>query len=391
MFVEEIEKHLTEKLLPFWTKLRDDEYGGYYGLLDANLNLDKKAVKGCILNSRILWFFSNSYMVLKDEKYLDEARHGYEFLKNACYDHEMGGIYWSVSFDGKPLDTMKHTYNQAFAIYALSSYYLASKDKEALDLALKIFNVIETKCKDEVGYMEAFSRDFVEISNDALSENGVMAKKTMNSLLHIMEAYTELYKASKLPDVKEKLVDILNTFTDVIFNEKLERLEVFFDKDYNSIIDLHSYGHDIEASWLMDVAAKELNDPYMDSKIKKVTKILAEKIYARAFDGHSLLNECEKGIDNESRIWWIQAETVVGFINAHEKEAADKKFYDGAVSVWDFIKNHVVDKRDGSEWLWEVTKEGNPLYEHAIVEPWKCPYHNGRMCLEVIKRLKQEE
>jgi len=388
--VNDIKNHLKTVIIPFWTKLKDEQYGGYYGLLTNDLVLDKKAVKGCILNSRILWFFSSAYLELKDKELLSSATHAYEFLKNHCLDREEGGVFWSVSFDGKPDDTMKHTYNQAFAIYALSSYYAASGEKEALELALDIFRLIEKKCRDEYGYMEAFDRGFHEISNEALSENGILAKKTMNTALHILEAYTELYRVSGDERVKDKLCEILDTFADKIYNPELKRLEVFFDEKYNSIIDLHSYGHDIEASWLLDLATTVLNIPEYEQKIGIITSVLADKIYGRAFDGHSVLNECEKGIDNTHRVWWIQSEAIVGFVNAYER-SADIRYLDGARNVWKYIKDNLVDKRPGSEWFWEVDENGIPYREHDIVEPWKCPYHNGRMCLEVIRRLSSLE
>ena len=388
MFVEEIREHLTDCIIPFWKKLRDDEFGGYYGWVGYDLVTDKRAEKGCILNSRITWFFSNAYMLLGDESLLDEARHGYEFLKNHCIDKENGGVYWSLSYDGKPLDTTKHTYNQAFSIYALSAYYEASKDDEALKLAKELFKVIETKCMDELGYMEAFSIDFKPESNEKLSENGVMAEKTMNTLLHVLEAYTELYKVSKDEAVRDRLLWIVKTFKDKVYNPKLSRQEVFFDREYNSLIDLHSYGHDIETSWLMDRTIEVLDDINLAKEIYPITEELTRKVYEEAFDGHSLANECEKGVVNEHRIWWVQAETVVGFVNAFERNREKREYLEAAKSEWEFIKEHVIDKRTGSEWFWEVDKNGKPYEGRPIVEPWKCPYHNGRMCIEVISRLR---
>ncbi len=262
MFVEEIKKHLVEHIIPFWEKLKDDTYGGYYGYMGYDLKLDKQCEKGCILNSRILWLFSSAYTLLKDEKLLKDATHAYDFMKKYCVDSEYGGIYWSVTYDGKPLDTTKHTYNQAFAIYALSAYYEASKDKEALKLAKKLFELIEENCKDDYGYLEAFDRKFEPVENDKLSENGVV---------------------------------------------------------------------------------------------------------------------------DTTRVWWVQAETVVGFVNAWQK-TKDEKYLQAAKDVWDYIKNFVIDKRNGSEWYWSVDENKNPI-DKPIVEPWKCPYHNGRMCIEVIRRL----
>ena len=157
---EEVKEELLWHIIPFWKNLRDDEWGGYYGWLSYDLSLDKKSEKGCILNSRITWFFSNAYTLLKEESLLDEAKHGYAFLKQHCVDRENGGVYWSLNYDGTPLDTTKHTYNQAFSIYALSSYYEVAKEKEALELAYALYRLIEPKCRDEVGYLEAFTKDF---------------------------------------------------------------------------------------------------------------------------------------------------------------------------------------------------------------------------------------
>lgn len=389
MMVDEIRKELVNGIIPFWKNLRDDEYGGYYGLLDYDLNLDKKAEKGCILNSRITWFFANAYLLLKDESLLDEAKHGYEFLKNKCLDKEYGGIYWSLNYDGTPKDTTKHTYNQAFCIYALSTYYAASKDAEALKIAMQLFEKIETTCMDEAGYLEAFTRDFKPESNEKLSENGVLADKTMNTLLHVFEAYTELYRVSKETKVKERLMWIMDVFADKVYNPKLHRQEVFFDKNYNSIIDLHSYGHDIETAWLMDRGTEVLGDETYTERMGAITRDLTSQIYKVAFDGHSLANECEKGVVNEHRVWWVQAEAIVGFLNGYEKDSQKKEYLEAAESIWEFIKEHVMDKREGSEWFWEVDKEGKPYEGRPIVEPWKCPYHNGRMCMEVIRRMSK--
>lgn len=387
MMVEEIRNHLTDCIIPFWKKLRDDENGGYYGWVGYDLKVDKKAVKGCILNSRILWFFSNAYTMLKDPSLLKEADHGFAFMKQYCMDRENGGIFWSIQYDGKPEDTTKHTYNQAFAIYALSSYYEASGKEEALDMAKELFHIIEGKCTDEIGYKEAFDKEFHEIENDKLSENGVIAEKTMNTLLHVFEAYTELYRVAKLPEVGERLHWIMETFAHKVYNPELHRQEVFFDKNMKSILDLHSYGHDIETAWLIDRGVEVLGDPKMEELLSPITRDLTAQIYKVAFNGHSLANECEKGVVNTHRIWWVQAETVIGFLNGYQKDPSKKEYLEAAEAEWQFIKDYVIDKRSGSEWYWEVDENGKPYPDRPIVEPWKCPYHNGRMCMEVMKRL----
>ena len=391
MMLEEVKAHLLNDIIPFWKNLRDDEFGGYYGYMDYDLKVDKKAVKGCILNSRITWFFANAYTLLKDESLLEEAKHGFAFMKEHCMDKENGGIFWSMKYDGTPEDTTKHTYNQAFSIYALSSYYEATHDEEALAMAKELFHIIETKCTDEIGYKEAFDKEFHEVENDKLSENGVIAEKTMNTLLHVFEAYTELYRVAKLPEVKERLEWIMDTFADKVYNPKLHRQEVFFDRNMNTILDQHSYGHDIETAWLMDRGVEVLGEKKYEEKMTPITKDLTAEIYKVAFDGHSLANECEKGVVNVHRIWWVQAETVIGFLNGWQKDPSRTEYLDAAKSEWQFIKDHVMDKRQGSEWFWEVDQSGKPYEGRPIVEPWKCPYHNGRMCFEVIRRLEGKE
>lgn len=384
----EMKQHLEEVLLPFWKGLKDEEYGGFYGWMDTELKVDKKAVKGCILNSRILWFFSNAWMTLKDDSLKEYADHAFDFMKKYCYDEERGGVYWSVTYDGKPEDTTKHTYNQAFAIYALSSYYAASGNEEAIAMARALRDVLETKCCDEVGYKEALDIDFQPAENDKLSENGVMADRTMNTLLHVFEAYTELYRVTKDEIAGKKLRWMMDLVAEKIYNPELHRQEVFFDNEYNSLIDLHSYGHDIETAWLVDRGAEVLGDAAYSAKIAPITADLEQNVYKKAYSNHSFKNECERGVDDEHRVWWVQAEAIVGFYNGWQKDNSKKHYLEAAEDIWNFTKEYMIDKREGSEWYWRTDEFGNPDLEKPIVEPWKCPYHNGRMCMEIIKRSK---
>ena len=382
--IEEVRNHLTEKIIPFWKKLHDD-IGGFYGYVDFDLNVNKEAEKGCILNSRILWFFASAYKVLKDESLLREAKHAFEFMTNYCVDRENGGVYWSLTHDGKPLDTTKHTYNQAFAIYGLGAYYEVTKDESALKLACDLYELIESKMRDEKGYLEAFSKNFEPISNEKLSENGVEAKRSMNTLLHVMEGYTELYRVAPQERVANSLREILDITDEKIYNRKLRRQEVFFDLDYNSLIDLYSYGHDIESAWLINRTTEILGDKNYIEKMGEMTKVLADNVYKVAFDGHSIPAEAEKGIVKQDRVWWVQAEGINGFLDAYQKDPSRKEYLEAAESIWEYIKKYVVDKREDAEWYWYVNPDGSAAKE-PIVEPWKCPYHNGRMCLEVITR-----
>lgn len=383
---KEMEQHLRGTLLPFWMKLRDTAYGGYYGFMGGDLKVVPAAEKGCILNSRILWFFSNAYLALQDESLRPYAEHAYRFLMEHCMDKKEGGVFWSVAYDGTPFDTTKHTYNQAFAIYALSSYYDAFHDEEALKAALELFRLIELKCRDEVGYKEAQSREFFAVSNEKLSENGVMADRTMNTLLHVFEAYTELYRVSGRQAAAERLKWMLDTIAGKIYNPEKKRQEVFFDNEMHSLIDLHSYGHDIETAWLIDRGVALLKDEAYQKKMRPLTEALEDTVYQAAYYSHSLANECERGAVNELRIWWVQAEAVVGFYNAWQKRPQEEKFFEASKDIWNFIKEHVADARVGGEWFWCTDKDGTPDKGRPIVEPWKCPYHNGRMCMELMRR-----
>ena len=386
LLIGEVRDHLIDKIIPFWKSMKDSTYGGYYGYMDFDLNIDKLSVKGSILNSRILWFFSNAYMILKEKSLLNDAKHAFTFLKSYCYDITNGGIYWSLNYDGSVNDSTKHTYNLAFAIYALSSYYDISKEEEALRIAKDIFHTIEHKCKDEYGYLEAFDEKFIPVSNEKLSENGVHAEKTMNTLLHVMEAYTELYRVTKEDQVKKCLEWILNTIAEKVYNPLLSRQEVFFNKTYQSILDLHSYGHDIETAWLIDRTCEILGNNELTKHMGKITSELERKIFTTAYHKHSLWNECDRGVVDKSRIWWVQAEALVGFLNAYEKDTSKQEYLQAVKDIWNYIKENIVDKRAGSEWFWKVDDEGKPSSRQPIVEPWKCPYHNGRMCFEIIRR-----
>lgn len=437
MWTEEIKKELTEHIIPFWLSMKDEENGGYYGYLSYDLELDKKADKGCILNSRILWFFSRAYdffckeeggkngvnsfekgedrviyegdgeypaYTLKELK--DAAEHAYVMLKRSMYDVANGGVFWSSTYDGLPGDTLKHTYCQAFAIYGLAAYYEISSDSEALDFAYALMDVIENKCRDDNGYLEAFTMEWQPHSNEELSENGVEAKRTMNTLLHVFEAYSELYRVDKKEKVKEKLKENAGLFLKHYYNPEKKRQEVFFDLDYHTLIDLHSYGHDIETAWLMEKGIDLIGDPELEEALKPAFRAMEEHTYKVAFDGTAFINECENGVDDTKRIWWVQCEAIIGFVNRAQHEAkktgvslnletdslkeeapeADK-YLQAAKTIWTYVRDYIVDSRPGSEWLSEVDKENVPFSKKPIVEEWKCPYHNGRMCLEVLSRL----
>lgn len=387
--VNEVTHHLENVVIPFWEKLKDEEQGGYYGFMDYGLKVDREAVKGCILNSRILWFFSNAYTLLGEESLKEYAFHAYQFLRQAFWDKTYGGVYWAVDCSGQPADETKHTYNMAFAIYGLSSYYEASKDQEALLLAMDLFHTVEGKCKDGFGYKEAFDRQFREVDNEKLSENGILAKKTMNTLLHVFEAYTELYRVSGEKEVKDRVTWIMDLFARKVYNPSKHRLEVFFDDEMGTLMDLHSLGHDIEAAWLIGRGVEVIGGEGYQEKMYPITKDLVQEVYRHLSERGGLADGAEDDAAGKRYVWWVQAETVVGFWDGWESDGRRPEYLNAACQTWELILKYIWDKREGGEWYAEVDGKGRPVCK-PLVEPWKCPYHNGRMCFELIKRIRKE-
>ena len=260
--------------------------------------------------------------MLKKPELLEKADHAYQFLAEHFYDSRYGGVFWSVQADGTPEDTTKHTYNQAFAIYALSVYYQASGKKEALNLSYSLYQIIESKFRDDEGYFEAFSRDFSPVTNDKLSENGVVAERTMNTLLHVLEAYTELYNADGFYAVGDSIREILRIFKFKVYDANNEICRVFFDKSYRSLIELESYGHDIEASWLIDRACQALEDKAYYEEMLPIIECLADGAYKNGIDvqNQAMNDECESSVVNAKKVWWVQAEAVTGFYNAYQNQ-----------------------------------------------------------------------
>jgi len=383
-------RHLEETIIPFWTGLRDDANGGFIGYVGHDLQPDAGAPRGCIFNSRILWFFSSAYSLLGQPALLDCARHACRYMERFA-DKTNGGLYWMCAADGRPTDTTKHTYNHAFAVYALAAYAKANGDEKALARATELFELIEGRMTKDGQYLDAFTDAFLPLSNDKLSDNpvltarGVIAEKTMNTLLHVMEAYTLLYTVGRDARVRDRLLRLLELIQTKVYNPEQNRLDVFFDGGMRSLIDMQSYGHDIEASWLWDLAADAV---LMGDKLKRVKQIntrLAQGVLDRAFDGESLANEIVEGKTDAKRIWWVQAETMVGMANLWKK-TGDPALIEKMDALWAYIQNRIVDPRPGGEWFAEIDASGKPL-ELPIADPWKAPYHNGRMCLELMKRL----
>ncbi len=394
MLTNELKLHLTKKILPFWEKLTDWDRGGFYGYVDRNLDVKTEAYKGCILNSRVLWTFATAARVLGNPEYLRYARHAFDFMAR-FEDGEKGGVYWSVTAEGEPLDRTKHTYCQAFAIYGLAAYMRAVGEADpryalARERAFRLFDVIEGPCSDEGGYGEAFEPDFVPVGNEKLSDNpklmerGEVASRTMNTLLHVLEAYAEFYRAVPDERIRQAGVACLERFLHVMYNAPARRLEVFYDRDYRSLLDMQSYGHDIEGSWLMWDAVEAMIPENERAPYRAMCLNLAEATCARAFTDHGMENEIVEGEVEHTRVWWVQAETMLGFDNAYDL-SGDPVWKDRVQKQWQYVQDVIVDPREGSEWYWSTDENGVPT-DKPIVEEWKCPYHNGRMCLRLIEK-----
>lgn len=349
------------------------------------MKINKESVKGGIQTSRILWFFSAAYCATKNEEYKKAATHIYEFLRDKLFDKEFNGVYWMLDYKGNPSDTRKHIYCQAFAIYALSEYYKATADKEALDLAINLFSLIESKGfnKKNSAYLEEFDREWNITPNEMLSENGVIAEITTNTHLHVLEGYTTLYEVTKDSRVGERLKELIYTFYNKIYDKEEHYLKIFFDNKWNTIIDVKSYGHDIEASWLIDDAYKLLG--LKDENIEKMIVDIAYKIKEQIQEDGSLINEAENGVKDFTRVWWVQVEAMIGYLNAYER-THDESLLKIIDKLMTYTMATMVDPREGGEWYWSIEADGKPT-ERSVIEPWKAPYHNGRFCLEFMKRI----
>ena len=389
-FRQRAESELRQDILPFWMKhAPDEQHGGFVGAIENDLTVRTREPKGVILNSRILWAFSRAYRVYREQPLLWMAERANDYLLQHFCDLNSGGVYWTVDYRGMPADTSKKIYAQAFSLYAFVEYSRAAEDPDALQRALDLFRLIESKAgdRDHGGYFESFARDWSPAQDQRLSEVDMDEKKSMNTNLHVLEAYTSLASAVADAPVKQRLGELLEVFLTRILDSGTHHFRTFFDEAWTPRSDHISFGHDIEGSWLLCEAADALDNRALrrraeDAAIAMARAVLAE---ARNADGSLSYEADTGGIIDDSRHWWPQAEGVVGFLNAFELTEEDA-FLQASLDCWDFIDRTMIDKTRG-EWYWKVTAEGVPDTARMKVDQWKCPYHNGRMCFEVMARL----
>jgi cellobiose epimerase len=377
------------RILDYWKEHTVDlEQGGFYGRIDHQGIVDATAPKGLVLNARILYAFSAGYRKTKQAQYLQMAQRAFKYLCTYFYDKTFGGMFWAVDADGKPLDTKKQVYGIAFCIYALSEYHIAFESKEALVLAKELYELLEAKTYDKVngGYFEAFTQGWTLLDSPKLSNKDQDSPKTMNTHLHVLEAYSNLYHIWPHQKVKESIVGLLNNFKHQFLSPN-DHLQLFFSNNWMLESDTISFGHDIEASWLIWEAAKLVEDEQQLLTTKQMILSIAQAARKGLDTDGSLLNESntELTVWNKERHWWQQAEAMVGWMNAWQLNGLQENF-ETVIDCWCFIKTHLFDKEKG-EWFWGVNQDYSKMIQEDKAGFWKCPYHNTRMCIEMLHRL----
>lgn len=392
---ERVEAELQAGILPFWlNNAIDEEHGGFRGQIANDLTVDPHAAKGLILNARIVWTFSKAFSVYKEPAYLAAARRAYEYLGQYFWDDEFGGMYWMVDYAGRPLDTRKRIYGQAFTVYALAEYAHASGGLEPIDRAMSLVAQIEVAGHDDAhgGYFETYERDWTLAVDQRLSDVDLDEKKSMNTHLHMLEAYARLLRHREDVTVRFRLRELIEVFLKYILDPATYHFILFFDEAWLPRSEKISFGHDIEGSWLLCEAAEVLGDAEVLARVRTAAVKMAQAVYEQALDTDGgLLYEAEKTAAGPAQIvdtdkhWWPQAEAVVGFLNAYELSRQQQFLY-AARRSWAFIEAHIVDHEHG-EWFWLVSRDGVPDAQQDKVGPWKCPYHNSRTCFEAMERL----
>jgi cellobiose epimerase len=388
----EVSLNLTQNILQFWSEhMIDVRNGGFYGRINFDNEVFPDEDKGGILNARILWTYSSAYRVLKDTSYLRLAKRSKDYIMAHFIDKKYGGAYRSVKFDGNPSDTRKQIYTQSFFIYGLAEYYRATGNSEALNTAKEIFELFEKYALDTVqgGYFEVFTRDWRRTHDLLIGEKSIDDEKTMNTHLHIMEAYSNLYRAWPDRRVADRLKSLVEIFLDKIVDGKTSHLICFLNKKWEKTSSIDSYGHDIESSWLLVEAAGIINDPALNARVRetsiRIAKAASEGIQT---DGSMIYEkDISTGKINDERSWWVQAETIVGYLNTFGL-TGNEKYLDYSINCWNYTKNHLVDSKGGG-WFNSVSASGR-TGKGDKGGFWVCPYHNGRMCMEIIERVSSQ-
>ena len=387
---QEMREVLENNILRFWIdRMQDHEQGGFYGRIDNQNVLHADADKGAILNARILWTFSAAYRVLGKSEYLKIATRAKRYFIDHFIDPEYGGVYWSLDYKGQPKETKKQFYAIGFAIYGLSEYARATNDQEALEQAINLYRCVEDHALDREhnGYIEAMTRDWQPIGDMRLSAYDANYPKSQNTHLHIIEPYANLYRVWPSARLGQSLRNIISIFTDKILNPETHHLDLFFEMDWTrGAGQLESYGHDIECSWLMHEAALVLGDQKVLAKVEPIVQIVAKASEKGLNPDGSMIHEANltAGTKDDDLHWWVQAEAIVGFYNIYQ-HFHDEAALEKALRCWQYTKENLIDYEHG-EWYWSRHRDGSLNTTDDKAGFWKCPYHNGRMCLEIMER-----
>jgi len=388
-YARRIEADLRGNILPFWIdRVVNRGNRGFFGSLANDLSVDRGAERGVILTARVLWTYSAAYARYRDPAHLAMADHAYGDLQANFRDPVHGGYWWSIAADGTVLDGRKHMLGQAFAIYALAEYHAATGRREPLDQAIAAFRLVEDHAAARHGgYVDAVGRAWEPISGARLSGNPD-APKSQDAHMHVVEAYTRLLTVWPEPSLRSALARVADVMVTRIFNPVTGHLGEFFAEDWTQRSDLIAYGHDIEAAWLLTLAADALRDGALTARIRELAVRLAATTLAEGVDGDGGLfyHAGPAGPTDTNKEWWPQAEAVVGFLNAFQL-SGEERFLAAALRTWDFIEARIIDHERG-EWFRAVTRDGRVLGDELKVGFWKCPYHNGRAGLEATRRLR---
>jgi mannobiose 2-epimerase len=385
-----IEHELRDNILPFWMeRVVDPQNGGFYGRVDSDLTVRNEVERSAVVNARILWTFSAAYRAFGDEAYAAAAHRAYHYLRSAFRDLAHGGVYWSVGADGRPVNDRKHVYAQAFAIYGLTEYARAVDSGDAIEWARELLDVVESKTYDDRngGNVECRDRDWSPLADMRLSDKEPPATKTMNTLLHLMEAYTNFRHVSSDALLRQRHVALIELFLDRIIDPGENRFRLFFEGDWRPLPDHVSPGHDIEGSWLLVEAAQVAGRGDLLARAQEAAVRMADNVLGDGLDGEGFVIYQGGEHRDPARHWWPQAEGVVGFYNAFQLTGR-REFERASLRLWDLIERCFVDRQYG-EWHKIIRPDGSPDLTQPKAGPWECPYHNGRACLGMLTRLTE--
>ena len=395
-YLPKLEKILTENIVPFWyDKTIDRENGGYTINHDQQGQPLGPGTKMIVSQARTVWLFSRLARAgYRPEEYLEAAEHGYRFLTEKMWDHEHGGFYWQVDATGdQQLAPRKHLYGQSFALYGISEYYLAGGKDEAREFAVRFFNLLEEKAYDQTygGYRESFEPDWTETPAGVSNHMGVPAElKLMNTHLHLLEALTTFYRATKHPVARERLLELINVQSNTVVRKNIGACTDKYDRDWTPRLDGNyaqvSYGHDIENVWLLMDACNAIgvsNYPFADLYHTLYDYSLTFG-YDHAQGGFYYTGSFNEPATNRDKSWWVQAEALASALHMF-RFTNDGKYLSVFQKTFGYVEQNMVDW-DNGEWHHIITPNGT--VQGSKASPWKAGYHNGRAMIECIEILK---